>query len=75
MCNAKKLTGKAGVTPTLAIAVDVYRVVCGTNLLMFCVCVDPSVCEYTPDASATKATRATAVLLTILACICTQSHD
>ena len=69
----------AGVTPKSAAAVEVYRVVCGTNLLMFCVSVEPSVstlvsstCACAHAASASKAKAATAVLLAILAPLCRQ---
>ena len=72
-------TGVAGVTPKSAAAVEVYRVVCGTNLLMFCVSVEPSVvtlvsstCACAHAASASKAKAATAVLLAILAPLCRQ---
>ena len=72
-------TGVAGVTPKSAAAVEVYRVVCGTNLLMFCTSVEPSVvtlksstCACTHAASASKAKAATAVLLAILAPLCRQ---
>ena len=67
------------VTPTSAVLLDVYRVVCGTNLLMFCESVEPSVrtvvsstCASAHAANASKAKAATAVLLAILACLCRQ---
>ncbi len=62
------LTRVAGVTTKLATPVDTISTVSGTNLLMNCPVVEPSFCEYTPAASATRATMATAVLLTILLC-------
>lgn len=57
----------------LAEFVDMISTVSGINLLINCPVVDPSLafCEYAPAASATKATMATAALLTILFCICT----
>ena len=65
----------AGVTTKLATPVVVNWIVSGTNLLMYCPVLEPSFCEYTPAASATKATMATAVLLTILLYNGTQSSS
>lgn len=62
----ERLTGVAGVRPKLAPAMDVTARASGTSLLRYWPVRDPSVCAYTLAASAAKATRATAVLLTIL---------